>query len=1432
MKTARQRLTLLLTVALSAILLLAATPSTRAQGRLNVDGTPKTGCVFFDGELAVNAPVKDEAGCRDEGPTERFAEQEGEIAPKVKTKRPPLAEEVGPPPGVQWKSTDPLPGLPFETSFDSEGWIDEGPGPTKHGDLNIVPDHPTAGCVTAVVPHPTNQNIIYIGTANGGVWKTTNALAAEPRWKALTDNQLSMSIGGLARDQNDAAGNTLVAGYGRRSSFGSNAGGAHKGLIRTTDGGTTWTRIGETALAGRSIYQIEVRGNTFLLAVPRADNPGTEGLYRTTDGGTNFTNRAGAAGSGLPAGACTHLARDPSNSTRYYAHMANTSIPPTGLGVYRSMDSGATWTSVSAGMPAANAAQVALTVAFDGTVFAAELTGVSRVYRSTNSGANWTPMDTVQANTSDTFNGFVAEPFAGGSNSRVYLSGLFTRCCFPFSGRVVRGDAALAAGSQWTSIASTKLQPGGTPCPPPAGCVSSASGGTAPHTDSRAMAFNIAGYLIECDDGGIYELRVADVGSEGDGANGNTWRSLNGNLHVNEMHSMAYDRVARIVIGGAQDTGFQEQLTSGDKLWDKTSNGDGGDAAIDFLAASPQAIRYGSSQNLGGFYRRTRNDHNVETGFTNPATNLDAGGGTPIIRGGPNNNMPFVAPVATNPVAGSRLIISGNANVYESIDQGQTVTQIDNFGSNQIAKIAYGGRFSGSNFNGVLFYGSGSNIRYRAALSGAVTGSIAFPGGTVQGIVFDPENWQTAFVIGNTIANASVYSANNIPANGAGAFTNITGNLTGVGMMHTIAYLTLPSGNAIVVGTDVGAYIMKTASPGVWKTLGNNLPHAPVYDSHFDAAGQVLTVSCFGRGAWLYDFKATKPTGQYGETFQSYVSGTTTFPARVGELYSNQLATTAQVIDNDMHELQLTLDSVGATRSVFRLPDLNPGTQVRGFSAKWNSQIYGDASTLGEGFSFNFGPLGGIPGPTLTGATYSQEDGFNAGLTVSVRTQSGNTPGYYVRVNGTTVPGGFLPKPSLDWGNFQLTRHFFEVDWRMDTGLTLRVDGVAIFTNLATPGFVPATGDRVVWGARTSGFDQETRLDNLVIFTNGVLSPVAGVAPYHFSSDFPQAGQTADKAFDGNPNTKWLTLDYTGFIGASFPAAKTVRAYTLISAEDVPGRDLAAWDFQTSNDGTLWTQHGAQSEQFFLNRGERRTFVVANPAAKTKFRVLISENHEAPEIQLAEFQPWELKTVPPVPAQVVSRKLHGGTPFDITLPLTGSPGIECRSGGAANDYQVIFTFPSAVTFTNAMITSGVGSVSGSSGSGTTTISINLTGVTNAQRLTATLLGASDGASTGDLSVQMGMLLGDVNGNASVNSTDISQTKLQSGQPVTNANFREDVNVSGSINATDVSSVKLKSGIAPPYRRRTCPFAWKSGSKRLELLFAIRPSGFGGFGLES
>jgi hypothetical protein len=154
------------------------------------------------------------------------------------------------------------------------------------------------------------------------------------------------------------------------------------------------------------------------------------------------------------------------------------------------------------------------------------------------------------------------------------------------------------------------------------------------------------------------------------------------------------------------------------------------------------------------------------------------------------------------------------------------------------------------------------------------------------------------------------------------------------------------------------------------------------------------------------------------------------------------------------------------------------------------------------------------------------------------------------------------------------------------------------------------------------------------------------------------------------------------------------------------------------------------------------------------------------------------------------------TPFDISLPLIGTRGIECRGGGASGIHQVILSFSSPVGLTSARLTSGTGNVSGISVSGSK-VTVNLTGVANVQAIAITLFGVSDGDSTHDIIVPMGVLLGDTSGNGTVNSPNVSQAKSRSGQAVDNTNFRTDVTVSNSINSSDVSLAESRSGTALP-----------------------------------
>jgi plastocyanin len=163
----------------------------------------------------------------------------------------------------------------------------------------------------------------------------------------------------------------------------------------------------------------------------------------------------------------------------------------------------------------------------------------------------------------------------------------------------------------------------------------------------------------------------------------------------------------------------------------------------------------------------------------------------------------------------------------------------------------------------------------------------------------------------------------------------------------------------------------------------------------------------------------------------------------------------------------------------------------------------------------------------------------------------------------------------------------------------------------------------------------------------------------------------------------------------------------------------------------------------------------------------------------------------------VSRKTHGGGAgtFDVNLPLSGTPGVECRTGGASGDHSLVFTCSNNLVSGSASVTGGTGSVSGSPTFSGNTMTVNVTGAANAQTLTVTLSNVTDQFSQvlPDTPVSVGLLIGDINGNGTINASDVAQTKSQIGQLVAGGNFRTDVNINGAINGTDVAIVKSHIG---------------------------------------
>jgi hypothetical protein len=254
-------------------------------------------------------------------------------------------------------------------------------------------------------------------------------------------------------------------------------------------------------------------------------------------------------------------------------------------------------------------------------------------------------------------------------------------------------------------------------------------------------------------------------------------------------------------------------------------------------------------------------------------------------------------------------------------------------------------------------------------------------------------------------------------------------------------------------------------------------------------------------------------------------------------------------------------------------------------------------------------------------------------------------------------------------------------------------------------------------------------------------------------------------------------------------------SFTRTGSLDTSGTDqanLAAWQAASGKD-----PNSISADPLFVSTSNLH-LTCASPAQNVGTPLVAVPDDfdgQVRSLSLPEIGADEI-TAPAV-VSAVSRKVHGAAgPFDINLPSMGL-GVECRTGGGTNAYEIVVTFGSAVNAAGASVTAGTGMVDMASGNGTNTITIDLSGVTNAQVITVTLSCVDDGVNRGDVSVSMGVLVGDTSGNGSVNASDINQTKARSGQGTDGTNFRSDVTANGSINATDINLVKVRSGTSLP-----------------------------------
>ena len=304
-------------------------------------------------------------------------------------------------------------------------------------------------------------------------------------------------------------------------------------------------------------------------------------------------------------------------------------------------------------------------------------------------------------------------------------------------------------------------------------------------------------------------------------------------MQTTEFHNIAYDTVSDIIIGGAQDTGTHEQNTTGGTTYTDIRQADGGDVAVDDTSVAGQSTRYWSSQNLGGFRRRTCDATNTCGATTTIGLGL-IGTSNPLGR-------QFVTPIELNVTDQTRMIIGGSNSVYESFDQGDNIQELAGPGANRNAMV-----YGHQNDSELIVIGAGAAVWVRTTASGALTATpTPFPGGTrVRDVAVDPDDENTFYALDTN----QVFQTTDAGT----TWTDITGNLSadGAALFRTVVYINQGNADRIVVGTNAGNFFSSVLDPDNWSELGTKLPNVPVWDLDYDTTDDVLLTGTLGRGAW------------------------------------------------------------------------------------------------------------------------------------------------------------------------------------------------------------------------------------------------------------------------------------------------------------------------------------------------------------------------------------------------------------------------------------------------------------------------------------------------------------------------------------------------------------------------------------------------------
>jgi len=719
-------------------------------------------------------------------------------------------------------------------------WTEIGPNPIPNGQVVAGTQLPVSGRTISIAVHPTNPDLVYVGTAQGGLYRSSNGGTT---WTPLMDGALSLAIDTIeiAPSQPDTIFvGTGEAGFSADSFFG-------VGLYRIDNASsanpTIVGPIASSQFVGRSVSGIAVHPtDPNIIFVTSASGVGgiggggnstlsARGVFRSTDAlsaAPTFTKLT-ITGPAAQDRAFIDIVMDPGDPNLVLATLADSFSLAEG-GVYRSTNAlAATPTFVrtfTAGTGTSNSrTELALHRSGGGvvTVYAASGTSGGTVQRSIDGGATWTQQIDNNFCTPQCFYDIAIDVDPTNADT-VYLGGSPTLAF----GRSVNG------GTTFTNNAAT-------------------AGGL--HADSHAIAVapSQPSTIYFGSDGGIYRSTNG----------GTTWTSLNNStFRATQFMSLAvHPTDPNFTIGGTQDNGTN--FFRPDATWFRADFGDGGYAAIDQNATDTANVRmyhtYFNQTNAMGYARVTTSAGATEGNWT--LFGCGFGGSTANGMTCTASAILFYAPLETGP-GNPNTLYFGSDVLYRSSNGGTNVT-----------KVSQEPIQSGVAISAIGIAPQNDNVRIvgqsNGNLFGTSTGSStlvnldagnAVPNAFIARAAIDPSNADTAYVTLSRFGVSSIWKTTNLsnaaptwqPADGTGA--NV------VPQVPVSAFLIDPDdSNVLYAGTDIGVYVSNDGGTN-WVPFGSGLPRVAVFDIA-KTAGGLIRIATHGRGMWqITEFGNTPPT--------------------------------------------------------------------------------------------------------------------------------------------------------------------------------------------------------------------------------------------------------------------------------------------------------------------------------------------------------------------------------------------------------------------------------------------------------------------------------------------------------------------------------------------------------------------------------------------